>query len=223
MRSTINISEWWNLIGRHCKTFLYFQCLQDKLNYSWNSTGCFFSSMKCLPYFYINEEKLLSESHIFNFLLRLLLLFHSCTCASAHTILYSKLECWCFTHWRPDRPAQLTCLWYARMFFIWYIATAHICFFNSIWCQMNTSYIYILFFPRMVARYAPPISYNFLNLIRLGPHKETIFEKVFLWICWPVNFLKILFLLSKPIKLWTDVIPCIIVCCDISFCTFSLA
>jgi len=30
---------------------------------------------------------------------------------------------------------------------------------------------------RMVARYAPPISYNFLNLINLDS-KETIFEKV---------------------------------------------
>lgn len=30
---------------------------------------------------------------------------------------------------------------------------------------------------RMVARYAPPVSYNFLNLIRLGDQK-TIFEKV---------------------------------------------
>jgi hypothetical protein len=30
---------------------------------------------------------------------------------------------------------------------------------------------------RMVARYAPPISYNFLNLIRLGGNKTT-FEKV---------------------------------------------
>jgi hypothetical protein len=31
----------------------------------------------------------------------------------------------------------------------------------------------------MVARYAPPISYNFLNLINLDP-KQTIFEKVVL-------------------------------------------
>lgn len=30
----------------------------------------------------------------------------------------------------------------------------------------------------MVARYAPPISYNFLNLINLGEGKETIFEAV---------------------------------------------
>jgi len=30
----------------------------------------------------------------------------------------------------------------------------------------------------MIARYAPPVSYNFLNLIRLGSHKTTIFEKV---------------------------------------------
>ena len=34
---------------------------------------------------------------------------------------------------------------------------------------------------RMVARYAAPISYNFLNLIRLGDTK-TIFEKVFICI-----------------------------------------
>ncbi|KAK2981430.1 hypothetical protein RJ640_004044 [Escallonia rubra] len=30
---------------------------------------------------------------------------------------------------------------------------------------------------RMIARYAPPISYNFLNLISLGEKKKTIFEK----------------------------------------------
>lgn len=30
----------------------------------------------------------------------------------------------------------------------------------------------------MVVRYAPPISYNFLNLIRLGGNAKTIFEKV---------------------------------------------
>jgi len=33
----------------------------------------------------------------------------------------------------------------------------------------------------MIARYAPPISYNFLNLIRLGSDKTTIFEKVSLF------------------------------------------
>lgn len=32
----------------------------------------------------------------------------------------------------------------------------------------------------MIARYAPPVSYNFLNLIRLGSHKTTIFEQVIL-------------------------------------------
>lgn len=30
----------------------------------------------------------------------------------------------------------------------------------------------------MVARYAPPISFNFLNLIRLGGNVKTVFEKV---------------------------------------------
>lgn len=30
----------------------------------------------------------------------------------------------------------------------------------------------------MVARYAPPVSYNFLNLIRLGSDKTTVFEQV---------------------------------------------
>jgi hypothetical protein len=30
----------------------------------------------------------------------------------------------------------------------------------------------------MVARYAPPISYNFLNLIHLGDNVKTTFEKV---------------------------------------------
>ncbi|CAK8567281.1 unnamed protein product [Lathyrus sativus] len=41
----------------------------------------------------------------------------------------------------------------------------------------QTSSVNLLMICSMVARYAPPISYNFLNLIRLGPHKETIFEK----------------------------------------------
>ncbi|KAL5066240.1 hypothetical protein RYX36_027977 [Vicia faba] len=41
----------------------------------------------------------------------------------------------------------------------------------------HTSSVNLLMICSMVARYAPPISYNFLNLIRLGPHKETIFEK----------------------------------------------
>jgi hypothetical protein len=34
-----------------------------------------------------------------------------------------------------------------------------------------------MLFCRMVARYAPPISYNFLNLIRLGGDAKTTFEK----------------------------------------------
>lgn len=45
----------------------------------------------------------------------------------------------------------------------------------------------------MVARYAPPISYNFLNLIRLKSHdvqEETIFEKVILSYHFIVSFLK---------------------------------
>lgn len=41
----------------------------------------------------------------------------------------------------------------------------------------QTSSVNLLMICSMVARYAPPISYNFLNLIRLGPNKETIFEK----------------------------------------------
>ena len=51
-------------------------------------------------------------------------------------------------------------------------------------------YVSFFFFPlefnllinistRMVARYAPSISYNFLNLISLGG-RETVFEKVIL-------------------------------------------
>ncbi|CAJ2667885.1 LMBR1 domain-containing protein 2 homolog A-like isoform X1 [Trifolium pratense] len=41
----------------------------------------------------------------------------------------------------------------------------------------QTSSVNLLMICSMVARYAPPVSYNFLNLIRLGPDKETIFEK----------------------------------------------
>ncbi|KAK7280977.1 hypothetical protein RIF29_08586 [Crotalaria pallida] len=41
----------------------------------------------------------------------------------------------------------------------------------------QTSSVNLLMICSMVARYAPPISYNFLNLIRLGPHKTTIFEQ----------------------------------------------
>ncbi|KAM0971180.1 hypothetical protein ACFX13_019405 [Malus domestica] len=40
----------------------------------------------------------------------------------------------------------------------------------------QTSSVNLLMICSMVARYAPPVSYNFLNLIRLGEHK-TIFEK----------------------------------------------
>lgn len=41
----------------------------------------------------------------------------------------------------------------------------------------QTSSVNLLMICSMVARYAPPISYNFLNLISLGKKKETIFEK----------------------------------------------
>ncbi|KAJ7945435.1 LMBR1 domain-containing protein 2-like A [Quillaja saponaria] len=40
----------------------------------------------------------------------------------------------------------------------------------------QTSSVNLLMICSMVARYAPPISYNFLNLIRLGDEKITIFE-----------------------------------------------
>jgi hypothetical protein len=39
-------------------------------------------------------------------------------------------------------------------------------------------FLHQILFCRMVARYAPPISYNFLNLIRLGGNAKTTFEKV---------------------------------------------
>jgi hypothetical protein len=35
----------------------------------------------------------------------------------------------------------------------------------------------------MVARYAPAISYNFLNLVHLGGDVRTTFEKVIVLIC----------------------------------------
>ncbi|KAK1258229.1 hypothetical protein QJS04_geneDACA021702 [Acorus gramineus] len=41
----------------------------------------------------------------------------------------------------------------------------------------QTSSVSLLMICSMVARYAPPISYNFLNLIRLGGNVKTIFEK----------------------------------------------
>ncbi|KAH7566871.1 hypothetical protein JRO89_XS08G0247100 [Xanthoceras sorbifolium] len=41
----------------------------------------------------------------------------------------------------------------------------------------QTSSVNLLMICSMVARYAPPISYNFLNLIRLGQERHTIFEK----------------------------------------------
>ncbi|KAK7387532.1 hypothetical protein VNO78_28408 [Psophocarpus tetragonolobus] len=41
----------------------------------------------------------------------------------------------------------------------------------------QTSSVNLLMICSMVARYAPPISYNFLNLIRLGGSKTTIFEQ----------------------------------------------
>ncbi|KAG4398906.1 hypothetical protein GLYMA_08G133200v4 [Glycine max] len=42
----------------------------------------------------------------------------------------------------------------------------------------QTSSVSLLMICSMIARYAPPISYNFLNLIRLGSDKTTIFEQV---------------------------------------------
>ncbi|KAG2661702.1 hypothetical protein PVAP13_1KG264981 [Panicum virgatum] len=41
----------------------------------------------------------------------------------------------------------------------------------------QTSSVSLLMICSMVARYAPPISYNFLNLIRLGDNAKTTFEK----------------------------------------------
>ncbi|CAN6246027.1 unnamed protein product [Urochloa humidicola] len=41
----------------------------------------------------------------------------------------------------------------------------------------QTSCVSLLMICSMVARYAPPISYNFLNLIRLGGNAKTTFEK----------------------------------------------
>ncbi|RDX80853.1 LMBR1 domain-containing protein 2-like A, partial [Mucuna pruriens] len=41
----------------------------------------------------------------------------------------------------------------------------------------QTSSVNLLMICSMIARYAPPISYNFLNLIRLGSDKTTIFEQ----------------------------------------------
>ncbi|KAK3020150.1 hypothetical protein RJ639_005283 [Escallonia herrerae] len=41
----------------------------------------------------------------------------------------------------------------------------------------QTSSVSLLMICSMIARYAPPISYNFLNLISLGEKKKTIFEK----------------------------------------------
>ncbi|XP_058731541.1 uncharacterized protein LOC131603257 isoform X2 [Vicia villosa] len=41
----------------------------------------------------------------------------------------------------------------------------------------QTSPVNLLMICSMIARYAPPVSYNFLNLIRLGSDKTTIFEQ----------------------------------------------
>ncbi|PIN08793.1 hypothetical protein CDL12_18626 [Handroanthus impetiginosus] len=41
----------------------------------------------------------------------------------------------------------------------------------------QTSAVSLLMICSMVARYAPPVSYNFLNLISLGGNKKTIFEQ----------------------------------------------
>ncbi|KAG2711964.1 hypothetical protein I3760_04G102800 [Carya illinoinensis] len=45
----------------------------------------------------------------------------------------------------------------------------------------QTTLVNLLMICSMVARYAPPISYNFLDLISLGDNEdtETVFEKVF--------------------------------------------
>jgi hypothetical protein len=48
--------------------------------------------------------------------------------------------------------------------------------FVSLYC--SAFYVSCASCPQFVARYAPPISYNFLNLIRLGGNVKTTFEKV---------------------------------------------
>lgn len=112
-------------------------------------------------------------SHIYKllFINRLLHLSPWCICAYAHIIHYSRLVCWCFILWLQDKPALSACLWSVRKFqcFIFYY----------VWCgSISKVTQHFFFLCRMVARYAPPISYNFLNLIRLGGNAKTTFEKV---------------------------------------------
>jgi hypothetical protein len=45
----------------------------------------------------------------------------------------------------------------------------------------QTSSVSLLMICSMVARYAAPISYNFLNLIHLGGNSKTTFEKVIIY------------------------------------------
>lgn len=77
-----------------------------------------------------------------------------------------------------DSTANKFCQ-FAYDLFVSSYCSAFLCFvcflsnsFNSFWA------VHRMLFCRMVARYAPPISYNFLNLIRLGGNVKTTFEKV---------------------------------------------
>lgn len=68
----------------------------------------------------------------------------------------------------------------------------------------------------MVARYAPPISFNFLNLIRLGGNVKTVFEKViiFLFYVFLFFFTTAMFLCSCDLILVREVSP---FCCSVVF------
>jgi hypothetical protein len=100
-----------------------------------------------------------------------------CICVYAHTIHYFRLGCWCFILLLHDKQVLSACLWFVRkciLLFMFHALPVHNSF-NSF------SAVRRMLFCRMVARYAPPISYNFLNLIRLGGNVKTTFEKVIAW------------------------------------------
>lgn len=138
--------------------------------------------MKQLSYFPMVIWFFCSNFVISIFLNRSLLLFLLCICVSVHTIPCSRLECWHFTILLQDKQVQSVCLWFARMCIFFLLIFLHLltCSItqNMDFSFVNFWYIFILIFLRMVARYAPPISYNFLNLIHLDKDAKTIFEKV---------------------------------------------
>jgi hypothetical protein len=109
-------------------------------------------------------------------------------------------------------------------FFNFDIATTHIYLLNCLCCQMNISYIYILFcFPGWLP-VMPPLYHTTSSIsFALVPIKK-LYLKRYSHESFDLSIpFKIFFFLSNPTKLYTVVIPCIAVCCVIFISCLSFS